>query len=180
MTPTRIFLTRGIGRHRHQLAAFEFALRDAGIERQNLVFVSSVLPPNCAVVPRDEGTRSLSPGEITYCVMARAETDEPGRRIAASIGIARPTDSARYGYISEHHGHGLTERDSGDRAEDLAATMLASTLGISFNPDSAWDERKQLYVHSQLIIESSSITAATDGDPDGRWTCALAAAVLLP
>ena len=35
-TPTSMFLTSGIGVHRHQLTSFEVALRDADIEQQNL------------------------------------------------------------------------------------------------------------------------------------------------
>jgi arginine decarboxylase len=175
--PQQVFLTSGIGVHRHQLTAFEYALREADIEQQNLVSVSSILPPGCKLVRRKEGVATLRPGEITFCVMARAETNEPGRRISASIGLARPTDPKMYGYISEHHGFGMTRRESGEHAEDLAATMLASTLGIDFNPDDAWNERKQLYEHSKLIIGSSSMTAAARGEARGLWTCAIAAAV---
>jgi arginine decarboxylase len=175
--PQQVFLTSGIGIHRHQLTAFEYALRAGDIEQQNLVSVSSILPPGCKLISRKAGVKTLSPGEITFCVMARAETNEPGRRISASIGLARPADQKMYGYISEHHGFGMTKRESGDYAEDLAATMLASTLGIDFNPDAAWNERKQVYEHSRLIIGSSSITAATQGDASGRWTCAIAVAV---
>ncbi len=113
---------------------------------------------------------TLRPGEITFCVMARTETNEPGRRIHSSIGLARPTDPAMYGYISEHHGFGMTSEESGDYAEDLAATMLASTLGIEFDPNAAWDERKRTYQTSNLIISSSSMTAAAHGDAAGRWT----------
>jgi arginine decarboxylase len=177
LIPTSVFLTSGIGVHRHRLAAFEFALRDADIEQQNLVTVSSILPPGCELIPRDVGAHGLTPGEMTYCVLARAESDEAGRLIHASIGLARPADPATYGYISEHHGFGMTALESGDYAEDLAATMLASTLGIDFDPDAAWNERKRLYEHSHLIIDSMSITAATSGDAAGRWTCAVAAAV---
>ncbi|CAN5174162.1 arginine decarboxylase, pyruvoyl-dependent [soil metagenome] len=175
--PTRFFLTTGIGVHREHLTAFELALREADIEQQNLVSVSSILPPGCQQMDRADGTRTLRPGEITFCVMARAETNEPGRRITASIGLARPSDPAQYGYISEHHGYGMTRDQSGDYAEDLAATMLASTLGIEFNSDAAWNERKRVYETSQLIIGSSSLTAAATGDDSGRWTCAVAAAV---
>src|SRR5215207_7797059 len=120
--PTSMFLTKGVGVHRHRLTAFEFALRDADIEQQNLVSVSSILPPHCRLIERGDGVATLQPGEITFCIMARAETDEPGRRIAASIGLARPKDPAMYGYISEHHGFGMTEPESGEYAEDLAAT----------------------------------------------------------
>ena len=76
-----------------------------------------------------------------------------------------------------YHGYGMTAERSGEYAEDLAATMLASTLGIEFDPDAAWNERKLVYETSQLIIGSSSVTAAAEGDGAGRWTCAVAAAV---
>jgi arginine decarboxylase len=98
--PTAVFLTRGVGVHRHQLTAFEYALREADIEQQNLVSVSSILPPGCELLPTEAGVATLRPGEITFCVMARAETNEPGRRISASIGVARPKDPTVYGYIS--------------------------------------------------------------------------------
>jgi len=175
----RAFLSSGVGVHRHRLTAFEFALRDADIEQQNLVSVSSILPPRCEIVPREAGVRELKPGAITFCVLARVESDEPGRLLHASIGLARPADPAMYGYISEHHGFGMTGEESGDYAEDLAATMLASTLGVDFDPDAAWNERKRLYEHSQLIIESLSITAATRAEPGAKWTCAVAVAVFL-
>ncbi|MBV9243889.1 MAG: pyruvoyl-dependent arginine decarboxylase, partial [Methylobacteriaceae bacterium] len=88
--PKSVFLTSGIGVHRHRLTSFEFALRDADIEQQNLVSISSILPPKCELISREAGVATLKPGEITFCVLARAETDEPGRRVHASIGLARP------------------------------------------------------------------------------------------
>jgi arginine decarboxylase len=176
--PTSIFLTQGVGVHRHRLTAFEFALREADIEQQNLVSVSSIFPPRCQLVAREEGVATLRPGEVTFSVLARGETNEPGRLVHASIGLARPADPAMYGYISEHHGFGMTAEESGEYAEDLAATMLASTLGIDFDPDAAWNERKRVYEHSQLIIDSMSMTAAAQGDSAGKWTCVVACAVL--
>ncbi|HXW39709.1 MAG TPA: arginine decarboxylase, pyruvoyl-dependent [Xanthobacteraceae bacterium] len=177
--PKCVFLTRGVGVHRHQLSAFEYALRDADIEQQNLVSVSSILPPQCELVARGAGVAALSPGEITFCVMARAETNEAGRCIMAGIGLARPKNSAHYGYVSEHHGFGMSEGETGEYVEDLAATMLASTLGIEFDPDAAWDERKRVYAMSNLIVDSHSIAAAAQGAPRGEWTCVVAAAVFL-
>ena len=177
--PKRVFLTHGVGAHRQQLSAFEYALRDADIEQQNLVSVSSILPPQCELVPRTVGTAALSPGEITFCVLARAETNEPGRWIAAGIGLARPKNSAHYGHISEHHAFGMSEEETSEYVEDLAATMLASTLGIEFNPDAAWDERKRVYQMSDLIVDTHSIVASAHGAPRGDWTCVVAAAVFL-
>lgn len=175
----RVFLTRGIGIHHQRLTAFEYALRAADIEQQNLVSVSSILPPHCALVAREAGVAALRPGEITFCVMARAETDEFGRYVAAGIGLARPTDASHYGYISEHHAFGMSEADTGEYVEDLAATMLASTLGIEFNPDAAWDERKRVYAMSNLIVDTHSLVAAAQGARHGHWTCVVAAAVFL-
>jgi arginine decarboxylase len=178
-SPTRVFLTKGIGSHRHALTAFEFALRDADIEQQNLVYVSSILPPRCEVISREAGVELLKPGDITFCVLARSETDEFGRHVYASIGLARPADPEMYGYISELHGYGKTIEASGEQAEDLAATMLASTYGLDFDPNAAWNERKQIYEHSNLIIDSTSISAVSECGSDDHWTCAIAAAVFL-
>ena len=175
--PKRFFLTHGIGVHRERLTAFELALRDADIEQQNLVSISSILPPRCVEIDRQAGAATLQPGEITFTVLARCETNEPGRRVHSSIGLARPADPDMYGYISEHHGYGSTRAQSGEYAEDLAASMLASTLGVEFDPDAAWNERKRVYETSSLIIDSTSITAYAEGDDNGRWTCAIAAAV---
>ena len=178
LVPKSFFLCSGIGVRRERLTAFELALRDADIEQQNLVSVSSILPPGCVEMERQAGVATLQPGEITFTVLARSETNEPGRRVNSSIGLARPSDPSMYGYISEHHGYGMTHQQSGEYAEDLAATMLASTLGVEFDPDAAWNERKRVYETSNLIIGSTSITAYAEGDGSGHWTCTVAAAVV--
>src|SRR3989344_4044506 len=116
MVPNKLFFTKGVGRHKEKLASFEAALRDAGIEKYNLVYVSSIFPPNCKIIPREEGLKYLNPGEIVYCVMARADTDEHNRLVAASIGCAIPADGSQYGYLSEHHGYGETDEKAGDYA----------------------------------------------------------------
>src|SRR5262249_61270777 len=100
--PKSVFLTHGVGVHRHALTAFEYALRDADIEQQNLVSVSSILPPHCELISRAAGVATLRPGEITFCVMARSETNEAGRSITVVIGPAPPQDPKHYGYISKH------------------------------------------------------------------------------
>ena len=47
----------------------EEALRKAGVAQQNLVQVSSILPPKCKVVSKDNGLKELVPGSISFCVM---------------------------------------------------------------------------------------------------------------
>jgi arginine decarboxylase len=179
LLPRGVFFTRGKGVAREKLASFEMALRGAGIARYNIVKVSSIYPPGCRIITRREGTRRLRPGQIVFVVMSENQTNEPFRLMSASIGLAAPADGTQYGYLSEHHGFGQTARASGDYAEDLAATMLASTLGIEFDPDRAYDERKEIYRMSGRIVTSRSITQSARGDPNGRWTTVLAAAVFI-
>jgi len=178
--PKKIFFTKGVGRDKNYLTSFELALRSAGIEMCNLVTVSSIYPTNCKRVTREEGVKLLNPGQITFAVMARNSTNEPNRLIAASIGVALPKDKKMYGYLSEHHPYGQTEKVAGEYAEDLAATMLATTLGVDFNPDTDWNERENIYKMSGKIVRSFNITQSARGQKKGLWTTVLAAAILLP
>lgn len=180
IVPTKAFLTKGMGVHKDRLASFELSLRQAGIEKCNLVYVSSILPPNCKIIPRDEGIQALQPGAITFCVMARNETCEPNRLISAAIGIAIPRDSNNYGYLSEHHEFGQKGDIAGEYAEDLAATMLATTLGIDFDSSKAWEEREQIYKASGHIFKTTNLSQSAEGNKDGLWTSVIAVAVLLP
>jgi len=178
--PTKIFFTKGVGRHRDYLQSFELALRDAKIEKCNLVTVSSIFPPGCKRISAEEGLRLLQPGEITFAVMARTGTNEPNRLIAASIGVATPADVTQYGYLSEHHPFGETDEKAGEYAEDLAATMLATTLGVEFDPSADWDEREKVYKMTGKIIRTYNVTQSAEGHKDGIWTTVVAAAILLP
>ena len=178
LVPTKVFLTKGLGRHKYQLKSFEEALRKAGVAQQNLVQVSSILPPKCKMVSRERGLTQLTPGEICYCVMARSDTNEHGRLVASSIGVAVPRDRNRWGYLSEVHGHGMNHQTAADMAEDLAAGMLGTTLGFEVDPNKAWSEKEQVYKSSGLIIRTSNITQAASGQKE-LWTTTVALAVFL-
>ncbi len=178
--PKRVFLTKGVGKHKEKLASFESSLRDAGIAPFNIVRVSSILPPGAKLVSKAKGLQYLSPGEIVYIVVSECSTNEPHRLIAASIGVAIPADRNQYGYLSEYHSYGETEPKAGDKAEDLAAQMLATTLGVPFDPDTSYDERKELWKISTKIVKTMNITQTAIGDKYGLWTTVIAAAVLVP
>lgn len=180
MVPKKVFYTKGVGVHKDRLASFEQALRKAGIETCNLVYVSSIFPPGCKIISKEEGMKALSPGQITFCVMARMETDESNRLISAAIGLAVPSDSGSYGYLSEHHTYGETDKKAGEYAEDLAATMLATTLDIEFDVDTAWEEREEVYKASGKIFKTTNIVQSAQGNKDGLWTTVIAAAVFIP
>ena len=177
MIPKKCFFTKGVGVHKDKLASFELALRKAGIERCNLVTVSSILPPHCKIISANEGLKYIRHGAITFVVLARNETCEPNRLISSAIGLAVPDQG--YGYLSEHHSFGETAKKAGEYAEDMAATMLATTLGIDFEPNTAWEEREQVYKASGKIFRTSNIVQSAEGDKDGKWTTALAVAVFL-
>jgi len=177
MVPKRMFFTKGVGRHKHELQSFELALRDAGIEKCNIVNVSSIVPSHCKIIPREKGIQELKAGQITYCVMARNCTNEPNRLVGAAIGVALPKESNSHGYISEHHCFGVISKKLEEYTEDLAATMLATTLGLEFDPNKAWDQRKQQYKMSGQIVRTQSIAQTAEGDKNGLWTTVIAVAI---
>ena len=179
MVPRQMFFTKGVGKHRHELESFEAALRHGGLAPFNLVRVSSILPPGCRIVSRPRGFKQLEAGEIVYCVIAQSQTNEPSRLVCAGIGLAQPADNAQYGYISEHHGYGLTERKCADLVEDMAASMLATTQGIELDPDKAYDERREIYRAKGLVVSTRAVAQTAEGDKNGLWTTVIAAAVFI-
>ncbi len=179
LVPKELFFTKGVGKHREKLTSFELALRSADIAACNLVRVSSIFPPGCRILPRSTGVRKLKPGQIAFVVMSEAATREPHRLVAATIGVAIPRDRRLFGYLSEHHSFGENEETAGDYAEELAAEMLATTLGLDFDPDKSWDEKKEVYRLSNRIVRTQNVTQTAVGDKQGLWTTVIAAAVIV-
>ena len=180
LIPKKVFLTKGVGKHKEKLSSFELALRSARIERFNLVNVSSIFPPGCKHITKSAGLKYLEDGQIVFTVMSRNSTNEPNRLISASVGLAIPMDKSHYGYLSEHYAFGQTEKKAGDYAEDLAATMLAMTLGIDFDVDKSYDEKKETWKMSGKIVRTTNVTQSAQGDKNGLWTSVVAAAIFIP
>lgn len=177
--PKKCFLTKGVGVHREKLTSLELALRDADIASYNLVKVSSIFPPYCKIIPRSDGLKYLSAGQIVFCVMSDNSTNEANRLISTSIGIAVPKNPRKHGYLSEHHAYGWTEKRTNDYAEDLAAEMLATIAGVKFDPDSSYDAKRELWQISGEIVKTTAITQSAEGDKDGRWTSVITACVFI-
>jgi arginine decarboxylase len=177
--PKMMFFVKGKGIHKDQLTSFELALRDAGIADLNLVSVSSIKPPRCKMVSKQEGRKYLVPGQIVFNVMARSATNEPNRLIAASIGLARPVDDTQYGYLSEHHSTGETAQKAGDYAEDMAMEMLATIMGLPDDPTLTWDQREEQWNLSGRIYKTQNFTQSAEGYKDGLWTSVISSAVLI-
>lgn len=178
LVPKFFFLTRGVGHHKDQLRSFEYALEDAGIAKFNLVSVSSIIPPGCKFISKEKGLKMLKDGQILFGVFSKCSSDEKRRLISASIGCAMPADRRTYGYISEHHAYGQDAKEAGDYAEDLAASMLASALGLPFDPDKSWNERKQIWKISGKIVSTTNITQTALVKED-KWSTVFAGAVFV-
>ena len=174
--PEKVFFTKGVGAHKERLTSFEMALRDAGIAHFNLVTVSSILPANCKRIPVKDGLSQLLPGQIVFCVMARSDTDEHGRLATAAVGVARPRNKDHFGFLSEHHGHGMTRAVAGDYGEDLAVEMLCTVMGLDYDTNADWNEKKQRWKIQGDIYDSFNVDQTRKGTR-GQWTTVLTAAV---
>ncbi len=179
LVPKKVFFVKGKGFHKSKLAAFEEALREAGIEKYNLVNVSSILPPYCIEINKDDGLKQLRPGQVIFTVLAREESNEYNRLICASIGVAKPAEKAQYGYLSEHHSFGVRPEKVGDIAEDLAAEMLATTLGIPFDPNLNYDEKREVFKMGGKIVETKNITTHATVRDEDEWAAVVAAAIFI-
>jgi arginine decarboxylase len=178
--PRFMFLTKGVGIHKEKLASLELALRDAGIAGFNLVKVSSIFPPGCKLLSKEKGLKLLKKGQIVFIVMSENSSNEPHRLISASIGLAIPKRKDIHGYLAEHHAFGQTAKTSGEYAEDLAAFMLASTLGLPFDPEKNYDERKEVWKISGYEVITRNITQTAKCEKSGKWTTVVAGAVFVP
>ncbi len=176
---TKMFLTKGAGVHKEKLVSFELALRKAHLAPYNIVRVSSIIPPHCEIVPVGKGTKELTPGQIVHTVIADTSTNERHRLIGSSIGVAVPRDRSNIGYLSEHHSYGDDDKTTGDYAEDIAALMLATILGIDFDPEQSYNKRLDQWKLSGRIVKTLNATQTAIGK-NGLWTTVVAAAVLIP
>ncbi len=177
--PKKIFLTKGKGVSKERLTSFELALREAGIASLNLITVSSILPPGCDFVTQEEGTKSLSPGQVVPVVLARSDSNKLGDLVSSGVGVAIPKNKEHYGYLSEHHCTGMDNYAMEEYVEDLAAEMLATTYGVNFDPDASWDEKRELWKIDNRIVKTKSIIETGKLDAEGYWCTTVSAAVLI-
>lgn len=157
LIPKKLFFTSGTGRHNDHLVSFGMALRDAGIEHLNLVTVSSIVPPGCLIISKEEGLSELNSGEIIFVVLSRNASSDAGRLISASIGCALPQDTFTLGYLAECHTFDKRKDETCRIACDRAVEMHRTLSGGD--------------------IEIACITE--DAVVDHRWTTVVCAAVFL-
>src|SRR3989344_7905521 len=131
LVPRFAFFVAGTGEHKDKLQAFEKALLTAGPFAHNLVTVSSIMPAGCKIIDSEKGFAKLTPGEITFCIMARQDTDNKREFASAAVGIVQPADVKKFGYVSEYHGAAPGKDEAEKIATRLALEMDEAKGGIS-------------------------------------------------
>lgn len=179
MVAKNVFFVKGTGYHYSKLVSLEQALRSAGIEKYNLVKVTSILPPDCIEITKDEGLAKLAPGQILHAVLSYTSSNKKDQTCAASIGVAKPKNQGDYGYLSEHHAFDEHPEKIGAFAERLATEMLATALGIPFDSSANFNEKHEFFKIDGKIIETKNITESETVRTEGEWLTVLTAAIFI-
>jgi arginine decarboxylase len=181
LIPSKFFFTKGVGVHTKQLMAFELALRDAGIDKCNLVKISSIIAPGCKRISLEEGAPLLKAGEVTFAVIAQSMTNEPGQLVGAGIGMALPEDESLHGYLTEvAESIGRTAEDIAQDLEEMAIENIVTGWGHpEFDGDSVWQANKKEYeVYSRKIKVDHTVQTAR-GAENNQFTVVLTVAVFI-
>ena len=151
--PRKVFFTSGVGIAEDPLLSFELALRDAKIEKFNLVSVSSIAPPKIKIIDINEGLKYLKPGQIVFCVLARFTSNEEGKEIYSSVGVALPKDKKYNGYFTEYHGY-YTGKEEG-YAKSKAEYMLKTAFNVEI--EKSFEIFRKAKVEKYTTVVSSAV-----------------------
>jgi len=171
----KMFLTKGVGTHRSELASVRIALRDAGIAHYNLVLISDVLPGRCELIPRDQGIEYLHPGEIVFCALTKNTTDKPRQRVTAAVGVAIPTDQDNFGCVFGHHSCCETSRTASQRVEEVVTERIVSSGGMQLTGI----DTKRITCEVPDEVTVTSIAASTINGSNGLWSAVVAGVVFI-
>lgn len=128
----------GVGPTR--LAAFDHALREAGVADFNLVRLSSIIPPQAEVVEVKASDQIAGGhGDLLYCVYADAYASTPGEEAWAGVAWATAGDGTGAGLFVEHHGS-----SEASVRRDLRATLDSMIAG-----------RDAHYEHTAMVVSSA-------------------------
>ena len=126
----KIVVTAGTGEGPTSIAAFDAALRRAGVENYNLIALSSIIPPGSTIECIPYVTPSDEYGHRLYVVMARCDEQRLGREAWAGVGWTQEPENGR-GLFVELHGNSKS-----DVEEAIEATLSAmmTSRGRSSGP----------------------------------------------
>ena len=96
-----IYITYGVGEGPTKLAAFDSALFNAGIANFNLIYLSSIIPPNSKIIQRKLTWNEKSFGNKLYVVISHLEFGKLSK--SAYVGLGWIYDKKIGGIFAEHN-----------------------------------------------------------------------------
>lgn len=149
----KLYITKGSGTGLTELAAFDSAVLEAEVGNQNLIYLSSVIPPDSTIVHEAMPLKDSDFGSRLYCVLSEQRTSIVGEEAWAGIGWVQEVSTGR-GVFIEHHGHSEVEV-VGDINSSLE-TMMNS------RPEIEWGEIGMCVEGSRCIDKPTcSLVVAT-------------------
>lgn len=118
-----IRITTGMGRGPTSLAAFDAALRDAGIANYNLIYLSSVIPTGSTLERAKYVTPIEEYGHRLYIVMARQDAQAAGETAWAGLGWTQEEVTGRGLFVELH---GVSRPQLEREIEATLGAMIAS------------------------------------------------------
>ena len=97
-----ICLNVGTGAGPTELAAFDAALMDAGVANYNLLYLSSVIPPNARILRKRHAVQVDDHGRRLYVVMSQMRQSRRGRHAHAGIGWVQKGDDGPGLFVELH------------------------------------------------------------------------------
>lgn len=181
--PNRVFFVSGVGVHAMERVALQHAMRRAGVADSNLLKVSSVIAPECRIIPADDGRKLLRPGNIVCAVIATAQTDEPHQRVTTGLAWAKPEKAGLPGYVAEleeEMAKGKSETTAMEQVGTEVLEILAMRLRVKVDAARLWKRRgrSRTVRMGGTTVHVGSLCASTVG-PEIREGEKLTAAVFV-
>jgi arginine decarboxylase len=151
LIPKFYFLTSGWGVHDYKLISFEYALRNAGCEKFNLVPVSSIIPPDCEKLNVEDGLKKLGTGEITFCVMSRISTELKNIPISAVISSIKEEN--------KNHGYFLEKTDLKAEFLDVVKETIKMTV-LMTDSSELKDRISDLFEDISILTDNNGIASS--------------------
>lgn len=105
----KIYISKGVGAGPTELSAFDQALVKAGVANFNLIYLSSVIPPNTEIIMNTKNKPPVGDwGDRLYLVIAQKRTSRRNQEVWSGIGWMQDVKTNK-GLLVEHEGHNEAE-----------------------------------------------------------------------
>jgi len=145
------------------------ALRDAHLANFNLVRVSSIFPPHCELVDREEGLSLMQPGQVVFAVIAESSTNEPSRLVAASIGVAMPAIRPITATSPSTIAMARNEVTAGNMPKTWPPPCSPTCWACRSSPARPGTSAGAVAPVGR-IVRTMNVTSTAECGEDGRWT----------